>query len=263
MVHLVSRFRNLRGSRSLRIQATHPTGVHLRGDDPLTSSPEGLDPLPPAAVRSLLQDTRVLTYLRISREGAVMDANRVFSRWTGLPRSDLLGQPIQRVLTEEDRPRMERWLEGHDPLPDEAFLLNFVSTSHDVQTLSCRLFAHHGDVVLLGEPDLEEDRTVAEELLMLNNELSVLSRENARRNRELETARRELADALAERESSYWHLRKIQEHMPLCMRCGKMKTGDAEWESLVDYLRSNDILVSHGYCPTCADDVLQEEGVIG
>ncbi len=210
-----------------------------------------------------MQDTRVLTCLRVSRDGAILDANRVFARWTGIPKPDLLGQPVLRVLTEEDGPRMQRWLEGHEPLPDQAFLLNFMSTSHEVQTLRCRLFAHHEEVVLLGEPDLEEDRTVAEELLMLNNELSVLSRENARRNRELESARRELADALAELESSYWHLRKIQEHMPLCMRCGKMKTGEAEWESLVDYLRSNDILVSHGYCPACADDVLQEEDVTG
>jgi hypothetical protein len=110
----------------------------------------------------------------------------------------------------------------------------------------------------VGEPDVEEDRGVADQFLRLNNELSVVARESARRSRELAATRLDLERALSELESSYWHLRKIQENVPLCMRCGKIKTGDAQWQSLVDYLWSNVIFVSHGYCPTCVHTVMPE-----
>jgi len=227
----------------------------------VTSSSGGPDPLPPGAVHTLLEETRVLLYLRVAQDGSIRAANRMLVRWSGIPESDLVGTPVLRLLVEDDKPRMKRWLEGGSTLPSEPTLLNFVSVRHEVHTLRCRLFGHGDDVAVVGEPDVEEDRTVTEELLLLNNELSVLSRESARRNRELEVARRELAETLAELENSYWHMQKIQEYMPVCMRCGKMKTGDSEWESLLEYLRSNEILVSHGYCPACADEVMDEESI--
>lgn len=227
----------------------------------MSASSSAPHPLPPGAVRTLLEDTRVLLYLRVARDGSIRAANHMLARWSGVPESDLVGTSASRLLTEEDKPRMKRWLEAGPPVPSPPTLLNFVSTRHEVHTLRCRLFDHEDDVVVVGEPDVEEDRTVTEELLLLNNELAVLSRENIRRNRELETARRELAETLEELENSYWHLRKIQEHIPLCMRCGKMKADGSEWKSLAEYLRSHDILVSHGYCPECTEAVLDEESL--
>jgi hypothetical protein len=35
------------------------------------------------------------------------------------------------------------------------------------------------------------------------------------------------------------------------MRCRKIKTGEAKWEEIVEYLEQNSLLVSHGYCPEC------------
>jgi hypothetical protein len=45
------------------------------------------------------------------------------------------------------------------------------------------------------------------------------------------------------------------------MQCGKVKTKEAEWESVVDYLKANEIFLSHGYCPTCADAISREYGL--
>jgi response regulator RpfG family c-di-GMP phosphodiesterase len=52
-------------------------------------------------------------------------------------------------------------------------------------------------------------------------------------------------------DNSYWHLRKIQEVLPICMECGKVKTSDSSWEDVVNYLKKNTNFLSHGYCPEC------------
>jgi PAS domain S-box-containing protein len=217
------------------------------------------EPLPPEAVRTLIRRSRVLIWARISRDGTIRAVNEALARRTGIPTTELVGTPIFRILTEDDKDRLRERMEAAESSSPESFLANFVSLRHEVHTQWCRIFLQGDDLLLVGEPDVEEDRAVAEELLRLNNELSVLSRESARRSRELEVARSELEKTLIELETSHWHLRKIQENLPLCMRCGKMETGEARWESLLDYLRSNEIFVSHGYCPVCAEKVLAGE----
>ena len=67
--------------------------------------------------------------------------------------------------------------------------------------------------------------------------------------------------SLEELKTTHWHLKKIQEILPLCMGCGKIKTGSASWTSLVDYLRENEIFVSHGYCPSCAEEYARRHGL--
>jgi PAS domain-containing protein len=224
---------------------------------PLSSTPTE-HPLPTEIVEKILHGTRVLACMRVSGSGTIVRANPAAGRATGTPAAELAGRRIAEFLAQDDGERMERWLVSGVPSSSELVLLNFVSGDHQVQTLQCRLFAEGTDLIVAGEPDIEEDRELSEDLLRLNNELAVLSRESARRSRELEAARARLADTLAELESSYWHLRKIQEYLPVCMRCGNLKTGEAQWESVVDYLRSHEVFVSHGYCPTCAK-VLERE----
>ncbi len=215
--------------------------------------------LPPKAIEAILRHSRTLVWARISRDGTLLAANPALERLIGSPATVLPGKPIFDILAEQHGDWIREQLVAEDPSSPEPRLTNFVSPSHEVHSLRCQIFPLGEDLVLVGERDVDEDREMADQLLRLNNELSVLSRENARRSRELEAARRKLEETLAELENSHWHLRKIQENIPLCMRCGKMKTGEAEWASLVDYLRSNEILVSHGYCPTCSEAVLAEE----
>lgn len=210
------------------------------------------------AVHALIHRSRTLIWARFSRDGTLLAVNEALERLIGSPATDLEGASIFGILAEHDREWIRERLGAADPSSQDPRLANFVSPSHAVHTLRCQIFLHGDAVVLVGEPYVDEDRAMADQLLELNNELSVLSRENARRNRELEAARSKLEETLAELEDSHWHLRKIQEHIPLCMRCGKMKTGEAEWASLVDYLRSNKVFVSHGYCPVCAEKVLAQ-----
>ena len=218
------------------------------------------DLLPPKAVDALIRRSRTLIWARFARDGTLLAVNEALERLIGSPAADLEGTYIFSILAEHERDWIRERLVAEDPSSPDPRLANFVSSSQGVHTLRCQTFIHGDTVVLVGEPYVDEDRAMADQLLELNNELSVLSRENARRSRELELARSKLEETLAELENSHWHLRKIQESLPLCMQCGKMKTGEAEWASLVDYLRSNEVFVSHGYCPSCAEKVLAQEG---
>ncbi|MCA1592045.1 MAG: hypothetical protein LC754_05225, partial [Acidobacteria bacterium] len=69
---------------------------------------------------------------------------------------------------------------------------------------------------------------------------------------ELAEANRKLQGTLDELHRTHWHLRKIAEVLPMCAECGRVKPGDGEWASVVDYLRENSLFLSHGCCPECA-----------
>ena len=64
-----------------------------------------------------------------------------------------------------------------------------------------------------------------------------------------------IKEAYEQLQNSFWHLRKIQEVLPICMGCGKVKTNNSSWEEVVQYLKNNALFLSHGYCPECARKV--------
>jgi hypothetical protein len=68
---------------------------------------------------------------------------------------------------------------------------------------------------------------------------------------ELEATKAKLEETLADLKSSYWHLEKIQEVLPVCMECGAVRSGRSAWEPVLEYLKKNDLVLSHGYCPDC------------
>ena len=87
-------------------------------------------------------------------------------------------------------------------------------------------------------------------LIELQGELAVAAREQARQARTLAEAKRDL-------EESHWHLEKISEVLPICLRCRRIKTG-GRWEAFTDYLLEHSDFLSHGYCPSCAGTAVEE-----
>jgi PAS domain S-box-containing protein len=139
--------------------------------------------------------------------------------------------------------------------------LSFVVHEDDCETFHCRLWMTDGVLAILGERMEEDAVRLRRQLIETNNELVVKSRELTRRTRELEHARNRLQETLDELETSYWHLKKIQEVLPICMECGKVKTSDADWEDVVEYLQRNALFLSHGYCPDCAEEMRAKYGI--
>lgn len=193
-------------------------------------------------------------------DGRVQAANAAFIRHVGGGSDGVVGRSLQGYLTASDGIRFARWVTGDAP-PAEPVRLNFVGADGMPYTLRCVVDRKAGSVRVAGEPEADGERNAAGELMRLNNELATVAREGNRRQRELEATRRELNDALEKLQSSYWHLQKLQEVLPLCMRCGRVKTDEARWQTLVEYLMENDILVSHAYCPSCTEVVVEEYDV--
>jgi len=42
------------------------------------------------------------------------------------------------------------------------------------------------------------------------------------------------------------------------MDCGRVQTGESDWESVVDYLKRNSLFLCHGYCPDCMVRIRRE-----
>ncbi len=60
---------------------------------------------------------------------------------------------------------------------------------------------------------------------------------------------------------SHWHLKREQEHQPICVTCSKVRSSDVphpRWRELAAYLTDNKIVFTHGYCPECAENVARD-----
>lgn len=197
-----------------------------------------------------------MIYVEVAADGTVRVGNAAFMELVGLARGDVVEQSVGRFFTEPDAAAVASWAAGEPP-PVGPRLLNFIRPERGPVTLRCLVEQRTDGLVLVAESEGGEGREMSAELVRLNNEWATLSRELARRSRELEGARNELAETLERLESTHWHLKKIQEVLPVCMGCGQVKGDEVTWEPVVEYLRRNDIFVSHGYCPACAGAVLE------
>jgi response regulator RpfG family c-di-GMP phosphodiesterase len=108
-----------------------------------------------------------------------------------------------------------------------------------------------------------ENRRLIQEMAKLNTSVA----DSQSRMREMEKTQSFIAyenetlkTAYDELKNSYWHLRKIQEILPICMSCGKVKTAESKWEDVVDFLKKNSLFLSHGYCPACEDKIMKISG---
>ena len=119
--------------------------------------------------------------------------------------------------------------------------------------------ARPGGFSILGEPVVEPERLLSNELLQLNNQISVLARESARQRKELARTNAELEKALKDLQTSHWHIQKIHEVLPICMECGKVKNAQARWEDVAKYLSKHFPMFSHGYCPECFERVMNDQ----
>jgi len=205
-------------------------------------------------MRSVLLGLESVEYFEMDRIGGVLIANAAFARRMGTTPEDLVGMQAVEFFTAGDGPKVRRWLEG-EPLPNHPVLLNFLTPGGEVYTNRCFLAGFDPGLALAGEADVRNEEWHAGQLMQLNNDMAVISRERARQSRELAAAKQHLSETLEAIRTTHWHLKRIQEHLPVCMECGKIKVDSSRWASLVDYLKANDILVSHGCCPDCAREL--------
>lgn len=186
-------------------------------------------------------------FVVVSADGTVRYCNGAFDQLLELGPAGAAGQPIGTFLTAADAARVAACATEGRATRSAPVLLNFLRPSGMPVTLRCHVDVHGDEFMIIGEPDHEAHATMQQLLVDLNNQLAVSARENARQKRELE--------------ESNWQLKKIGELLPICMECGKVKTGVSEWEELRTFFQAHSEFLSHGYCPQCADRLTKEWGV--
>lgn len=186
-----------------------------------------------------------------------MEANTALAHHLDVPRERMIGAPVTDYLASGQAARLDAYRDDEGASHD-LVRIHFADSTGAPLTLNCLVRQREGGLLIVGEPEHVDDRLAVSEMLRLNNELSTMARESARRERELDRTRQELEKTLEELRTTYWHLKRVQEVLPICMGCGKVKSDEASWETVADYLKANEIFLSHGYCPTCAARVMEE-----
>jgi hypothetical protein len=170
------------------------------------------------------------------------------SRAAELLGGEVEGRAIDEVFADPDAQRLREIAARREAL-EHAVPLSLLAADGARQTIIARASTDPA-LVVTGDLPHDDDRRYDEEVHRLNNELGVLTREYQRQARELRAA-------LEARDRSFWHLEKIQEVLPICMDCRTVKPG-SDWTDLVSYLQANEIALSHGLCPTCAERRMEE-----
>lgn len=131
--------------------------------------------------------------------GLVSMCNASFCALVGRTRSELRGKSLGSMLVHQDAELIQSQLDdlGKGASGLTRWLLNFVDASDTPHTLSCTVQRTSSGISLVGERNLSKEAAFEQEVLRLNNELAVLSRENARKSKQLARALRELQEAQA------------------------------------------------------------------
>ncbi len=143
-------------------------------------------------VSAFLTSSGVTRMALLNRDGSIITVNHALAETLNCPESELAGRSFHDYLTDPDSLLLTRWLSGKDAVPEDEFLLNVVDADQAPSSLLCRLAPVDGGLLLLAEEPDKDNRSLQEELLQINNKLSVLSRENIRKSRELAKALAEL-----------------------------------------------------------------------
>lgn len=208
-----------------------------------------------------LGESESVVYLRADAGGRVLAWNPAAGRRLGLTDGEMEEASLWEHVPEQEVARLRD--AGDRTGAAGRRRVSFVDSRHHAFTLSCLVVRDPDALHILGEEIPGERERLQDDLLQLNRELSVLNRERARKSRELARTKEKLEAALEELETSYWHLKKVQEVIPMCMHCQRIRGDDASWEKVAEYFRSNSIFVSHGLCPDCAERFYAEESPRG
>ncbi len=174
----------------------------------MTSDPEEGERNLPSDLKRYWAESRVVHVLWLNGDGIVLEANSCLQDLLHRKPDVLEGRPVSEFLTEPDARMMAERLSSPSAFEAKGFFLNVVDAAQVPQTLRCWMFRFGDRVLLVGELPGDRIQFLQNELLELNNQLAVLSREAARKGKEL-------AKALEERNEAYRKMADMAFHDPL------------------------------------------------
>lgn len=164
-------------------------------------------------IGSVLKHSTTLYTVLLDRDGLILWTNNTFTELLNGGDPLLIGHKITEFITTTDIDRIKGYLAGTEPWPDESVLVNFLPDNLVPQTLRCSFVPATDVTIFFAEPMLKDNRLLQEELLQLNNQLTVLSRENTRRGRELEKSVRILSAEIEQRKRAETELLRHRNHL--------------------------------------------------
>jgi heme-degrading monooxygenase HmoA len=205
----------------------------------------------PEMLSHFIAASQSVCYIVADRAGTIQVCSAGFTSALHMPREEVTGASLFSFMTEHSRAAITALIESGAREPRSTTALAFRSPSGRYFTLECQLDVQPAAFAVIGSVSKEQTQPYMETLEDLNNRLAAEIRESARKGKELERVNQRLQETLHELDTMYWHLRKIQEVLPICLECGKVKTAEGTWQTLVEYLKANSRFLSHGYCPEC------------
>ncbi len=209
-------------------------------------------------ISAFLEHSSSVFWLKAGLDGAIVALNQAAEEKLGGTPDRLRGASLWLLLTQPDVALLRAEVGSGVRDTASRHRLNFLSLDQIPFTLECHLDVRPDGFVLIGESAERHELGLQRELMSLNNQLAVQLRENDREAKALQIAHAELKRASDELQDSHWHLKKMQEVLPVCTLCGKIDAGDLKWVPVVEYLRRSDLILSHGLCPDCLDRELDK-----
>ncbi len=164
-------------------------------------------------IASLLEHSATLHLALLGRDGAVHWTNGAMAKLLGCDAPLLVGRNIAEFLASTDIDLIAGPLAGAERLPQGGMLMNFLLKNNVPHTLQCSIVSFDSKIILLGEPMIESNRSLQDELLQLNSRLVVLSRENIRKGRDLERTVRSLSKEIEQRKKAESELLRYQDQI--------------------------------------------------
>jgi hypothetical protein len=205
----------------------------------------------------------VLHLLVTDGHGEIMVCNSRIADVLGVPQSQLRGQPLWHYLTAPDAVKLQKIIRGGAEEQAESTLLNFVSKEGLPHTLECTIQRQKDSWAVIGNVPGRQQEELQRQIIGINNEMAVLVREHGAANKDLAAAKKDLEKTLHEITTLYWQIRKVREVLPMCLKCGRVQPGEADWEDLADFMVQRFPFLSHGYCADCAARALVDDGATG
>ena len=144
-----------------------------------------------------LATTQATCLFLVSPEGKIRTCNGAGAALVKIPADQLVGESFWRFLPEADGLTLRQRIQQAPRDLTERFFINVIDVHSSPSTLECYLDVQPDGFILLGEAPRKQDDAFQQEMIRLNNDLAVVTRESARKSRALETALSELKEAQA------------------------------------------------------------------
>jgi len=206
-------------------------------------------------VTSTIARSSLIFFLVGDADGSIRECNPAAAGALGEEHDKLIGRCLFDYLPDESADLLKKRITGAGPNDRVPFTLNLRAERAGPFSLTCGIDIHPTHFVLLGEPPIAQETALQTGLHDLNNRLTVMARDGARKSKELAQAKLKVEATLTDLDQSFWHLRKVAEVLPICVVCQKVKGDKTEWQTLAEYLQQNALFLSHGCCPDCVGEL--------